>query len=204
MALALVACAAAAQAADVRVVGVSSNRAVVSINGAAPKTLAIGQKTPEGVTLLGVEGETATFEVDGRRRTLRMGQMVQTATGGSGSVTLKADSLGHFLADGAINGASTKFLVDTGASLIAIPGVEARRMGLSFIDAPQAAIRTAGGVVPAYRIKLDTVRVGGITLNNVDALVVEKGLDVVLLGMSFLNRTEMRRDGETMVLTRRF
>jgi aspartyl protease family protein len=77
-------------------------------------------------------------------------------------------------------------------------------MGLSFIDAPQAAIRTAGGVVPAYRIKLDTVRVGGITLNNVDALVVEKGLDVVLLGMSFLNRTEMRRDGETMVLTRRF
>jgi aspartyl protease family protein len=204
MALFLAAAGCAAHAADVRVVGVAANRAVVSIDGGAPRTLAIGQKTPEGVTLLGVDGETATFDVDGRRRTLRMGQMVQAGSGGSNTVTLKADHLGHFFAQGAINGAATKFMVDTGASLIAIPGEDARRMGLSFVNAPQAAVRTAGGVVPAYRIKLDTVRVGGITLNNVDALVVDKGLDMVLLGMSFLNRTEMRRDGETMVLTRRF
>ena len=204
MTVALAVCACAAQAADVRVVGVSANRAVVSINGGSPRTLAIGQKTAEGVTLLAVDGENATFDIEGRRRMLRMGQMVQTTAGGSGTVTLKADRLGHFFAEGAINGATTRFMVDTGASVIAIPGADARRMGLSFVDAPQAAVRTAGGVVSAYKIKLDTVRIGGITLNNVDALVVDKGLDMVLLGMSFLNRTEMRRDGETMVLTKRF
>jgi aspartyl protease family protein len=204
MAAVAAAWACAAQAADVRVVGVSASRAVVSINGGAPRTLAVGQKTAEGVTLLAVEGENATFDIEGRRRVLRMGQMVQATTGGIGSVTLKADPLGHFFAEGAINGGTIRFLVDTGASLIAIPGAEARRLGLDFINAPQAAIRTAGGVVPAYRVKLDTVRVGGITINSVDALVVDKGLDMVLLGMSFLNRTEMRRDGETMVLTKRF
>jgi aspartyl protease family protein len=200
----LLAAACGVQAADVRVVGVSASRAVVSINGGAPRTLAVGQKTAEGVKLLAVEGENATFEVDGRRRTLRMGQMYQTPSPNSATVTLKADGSGHFMAEGAINGAATQFLVDTGATLIAIPGAEARRLGLSFVNAPQMSVRTAGGVVPAYRITLDTVRVGGITLTAIDALVVDRGLDMVLLGMSFLNRTEMRRDGDTMVLTRRF
>jgi aspartyl protease family protein len=204
MAALLAAFAAAAHAADVRVVGVSATRAVVSIDGGAPRTLAIGQKTAEGVTLLAVDGENATFDVGGRRRTLRMGQLYQTTGGGNASVTLKADGRGHFLADGTINGAATRFLVDTGATLIAIPGDEARRLGLSFVNAPQGAVKTAAGVVPAYKIRLDTVRVGGITLNAVDAVVVDRGLDVVLLGMSFLNRTEMRRDGETMVLTKRY
>jgi aspartyl protease family protein len=204
MAALLAAWAGGAQAADVRVVGVSATRAVVSINGSAPRALAIGQKTSEGVTLLAVEGENATFDIDGRRRTLRMGQLYQTTGGGNASVTLKADGRGHFMAEGAINGAGTRFLVDTGATLIAIPGEEARRLGLSFVNAPQGMVNTAGGVVPAYKIRLDTVRVGGITLNAVDAVVVDRGLDIVLLGMSFLNRTEMRRDGETMVLTKRF
>mgnify|MGYP002778397932 CR=1 FL=1 len=204
MAALLAAAAFGTQAADVRVVGVSSSRAVVSINGGAPRTLAIGQKTAEGVTLLTVEGETATFEVDGRRRTLRMGQMYQAPSPNSATVTLTADGRGHFIAEGAINGAATRFLVDTGATMVAIPGAEARRLGLSFVNAPQMGVSTAGGVVPAYRITLDTVRVGGITLTAIDALVVDRGLDVVLLGMSFLNRTEMRRDGDKMVLTRRF
>jgi aspartyl protease family protein len=204
MAVLLLAAAGGAAAADVRVVGVSANRAIVSIDGGAPRTLAVGQKTAEGITLIGVEGESATFEVEGRRRTLRMGQMYQTPATNNATVTLKADGRGHFMAAGTINGAATQFLVDTGATLVAIPGAEARRLGLSFVNAPQMGVRTAGGVVPAYRITLDTVRVGGITLTSIDALVLDRGLDVVLLGMSFLNRTEMRRDGDTMVLTRRF
>jgi aspartyl protease family protein len=200
----LAACACSARAADVRVVGVSANRAVVSIDGGAPRTLAIGQKTGEGVTLLGVDGEVATFDIDGRRRALRMGQMYQNTSGGASTVTLKADARGHFLTGGTINGASTQFLVDTGATLIAIPGAEARRLGIAFANAPQGTVKTAGGAVTAYKVRLDTVRVGGIELNGVDAVVLDQGLEVVLLGMSFLNRTEMRRDGETMVLTKRF
>jgi aspartyl protease family protein len=204
MAALLAGLACTAQGADVRVVGVSANRAVVSIDGGPPRTLAIGQKTAEGVTLLGVEGEVATFEVDGRRRALRMGQMYQVTRGGNSSVTLKADSRGHFLTSGTINGGATQFLVDTGATVVAIPGAEARRLGISFANAPQGTVKTAGGAVPAYRVRLDSVRVGGIEMNGVDAVVIDQGLEFVLLGMSFLNRTEMRRDGETMVLTKRF
>ena len=59
--------------------------------------------------------------------------------------------------------------------------------------------------MPVYRISLATVRIGDIALNNVEASVHEgDGLPVILLGMSFLNRVEMQRDGERMTLIRRF
>jgi aspartyl protease family protein len=63
---------------------------------------------------------------------------------------------------------------------------------------------TASGPAGVYGIKLDRVRIGAIELNNVDAVVVEQGLAIALLGMTFLNRVEMQRDGSTMTLTRRF
>ncbi|MGV3654925.1 MAG: retropepsin-like aspartic protease family protein, partial [Noviherbaspirillum sp.] len=65
-------------------------------------------------------------------------------------------------------------------------------------------IATANGQVPVYRVRLDTVRVGEIELTQVDATVQEQGLPFALLGMSFLNRTEMRRDGQHMTLTKRY
>jgi aspartyl protease family protein len=65
-------------------------------------------------------------------------------------------------------------------------------------------INTANGAAPAYAVQLDRVRIGAIELNNVEAVVVEAGLPIALLGMSFLNRVEMRRDGEAMTLIRRF
>ena len=65
--------------------------------------------------------------------------------------------------------------------------------------------QTANGVVPVYTVKLDTLRVGEITVNNVDATVIEGDkLPIALLGMSFLNRMDMRREGQTMVLIKRF
>ena len=67
-----------------------------------------------------------------------------------------------------------------------------------------AATRSANGPAAAYQVKLDTVRVGDITLNGIDAVVMENQDMPVLLGMSFLNRTDMRREGQNMVLTRRF
>jgi aspartyl protease family protein len=72
------------------------------------------------------------------------------------------------------------------------------------LNAPREVIHTANGTTQAYRIRLDTVRVGEITINNVDAVVIEGGLGIPLLGMSFLNRTEMTNTGATMVLTKRF
>jgi aspartyl protease family protein len=197
-----------AAAADVNVVGLFGNKAVVSIDGGQPRTLSVGQKTPEGVALVAVDGESATFEIDGKRRMLRMGQAYSARGGGGGGnqrTVLKADGRGHFVADGQVNGAAARFLVDTGATLIALPAADAKRMGVSYLNAPRGVVNTANGSAVAYKVKLDTVRVGDITINNVDAMVIDGGgLHIALLGMSFLNRTEMTRDGETMVLTKRF
>jgi aspartyl protease family protein len=195
-----------AAATDVNVVGLFGAKAVVSINGGEPRTMGIGQKSPEGVTLVAVDRESATFEIDGRRRTLKMGQAYASAgaASGSGSVTLKADGRGHFVTSGQVNGGSVRFLVDTGATLVALPAADAKRLGLNYIGGERAIAQTAGGPTPAYRVKLDTVRVGDITLHAVDAMIFESGLPIALLGMSFLNRTEMKRDGETMVLIKRF
>jgi aspartyl protease family protein len=194
-----------AAATDVNVVGLFGNKAVVSIDGSPPRTMSVGQRSPEGVALVAVDRETATFEIDGKRRALKMGQAYaspETARGGS--ITLKADGRGHFLTDGQVNGGTVRFLVDTGATMIALPAADARRIGVNYLSAERGMVQTAGGQAAAYRVKLDTVRLGDITLNGVDAVVIESGLQVALLGMTFLNRTEIKRDGETMVLIKRF
>jgi len=97
-----------------------------------------------------------------------------------------------------------RFILDTGATSIALPAADAVRLGLDYRKGRPATIHTANGPAPAWRVKLDSVRVGGIELQNVDALVLEQGLQVALLGMSFLNRVEMFRSGDSMTLKRRF
>ncbi len=194
-----------AAATDLNVVGLFGSKAVVSINGTSPRTLSVGQRTPEGVQLVAVDRETATFEVDGQRRTLRLGQpYVSRATGAGSSVTLKADSRGHFLIEGQVNGGNVRFLVDTGATMISLSAADARRLGIDYLKGQRGIVQTAGGPTSAYRVTLDSVRVGDIAMNQVDALVIEAGLPFALLGMSFLKRTEIRHEGETMVLIKRF
>jgi len=58
--------------------------------------------------------------------------------------------------------------------------------------------------VPVYRVRFDNVKLGSIELTGVEGIVIEQGLDVALLGMTFLNRVDMKRDGQTMMLIRRF
>ena len=205
VALGLLVAAPAARAADVRVVGLFGSKAVVSIDGGAPTTMRIGQRAGESVRLVAVEGETATFEIDGQRRTLRIGQpYVAKSSGGAPTVRLSADANGHYMANGSVNGASMRFLVDTGATMVALPAMFARHAGVRFSDAPRGTVQTAGGPTTAYKVKLDTVTIGGVTLNNVDAVVIDRGLTMPLLGMTFLSRMEIERDGEMMVLKKRF
>ncbi len=201
----LLAAAQAAGATDLTVVGLFTNKAVVQIDGGKPRTLGLNQKTAEGVTLVAVDRDAATFEIDGRRRTLKMGQAHSTATGSSrAAVTLAANPQGHFIADGQINDVAVRFIVDTGATLISLSSADAARIGINYRTGPLGSVRTANGTVPAYRVLLDSVRVGEISLNNVEAVVLENQAMPALLGMSFLNRMEMKRDGPTMVLTKRF
>lgn len=204
--LVLVAAAPAALATDVNVVGLVGNRAaIVSVDGAAPRTVRAGQRLAEGVRFLAVEGDAAIFEIDGQRRALRMGQPYVTKSQGStDTVRLSADASGHYVANGAVNGAAIRFLVDTGATMVALPAEFARNAGIRYADAPRGSVQTAGGPTTAFKVKLDTVSIGGVTVNNVDAVVIERGLNVPLLGMTFLSRMDIQRDGELMVLKKRF
>ncbi|HEX9397697.1 MAG TPA: TIGR02281 family clan AA aspartic protease [Burkholderiales bacterium] len=198
----------AAWAAEVALVGVIGDKAaVVAVDGGEPKTIKVGQ-TWRGITVLSVERERATLEIDGKQRVLQRGVHYRSdgATSASSrqSATLAADTRGHFIAEGQINGGHIRFLIDTGATAVAIPAADAVRLGIDYRSGSRITMQTANGNAPAFVTRLDRVRVGAIELLNVDAIVVENGLNVALLGMSFLNRVEMKRDGTTMVLTRQF
>jgi aspartyl protease family protein len=203
----LLACGGAA-AAEVALIGViGRSAAVLAVDGGDPKTVKVGQ-TWRGITVIEVEHDRATVEVEGKKRVLERGQHYRSGAASAsdrGKVILAADSRGHFLADAMVNGLPVRFVIDTGATLIALPEREAERLGIDYRSGRASATRTANGVVKVYVVKLDSVRVGGIELHNVDATVhVGAGLDQALLGMSFLNRVQMQRDGGTMTLIQRF
>ena len=195
----------ASWATSVSVMGLFKDKAIVSIDGGKPRTLSVGQ-TEQGVKLIAADSGGASFDVDGKRRTLGMGQSFAggAPTDARQSVSLTADARGHFAAAGSLNGYPMTFLVDTGATSIAISAAEARRIGLDYKAGQAAGVSTAAGVVPAWRVTFNTVKVGNISVNQVEGMVVEAGLNVPLLGMSFLNRMEMKRDGQTMTLTQRY
>jgi aspartyl protease family protein len=198
---------AAGSATEVSVIGLFPGKAVVVIEGGPPRTLSVGQKPVQGVTLISSDRESATLDIDGRIKILNIGQhhAGRAAPSSSQSATLTADPRGHFVVDGQINGGSVRFLVDTGATAVALSTGEARRLGIDYRKGRPAVMGTANGTTTAYQLKLDTVRVGDIVLNNVDAAVLEGSqMPFALLGMSFLNRMEMKREGQTMVLIRRF
>jgi aspartyl protease family protein len=193
-------------AADVALIGLIGDRAaVLAVDGGDPKTVKVGQKW-HGITVISVERGAATVEIDGQRRVLKIGQHHRAAAQAADrqSITLAADSRGHFITQGAINGNPVRFLVDTGATVVALPAAEAMRLGIEYRKGQPGMSSTAGGMVSTYRVRFDSVRLGDIEVLGVDGVVLEQGLDIALLGMSFLNRVEMKRDGHTMVLIRRF
>lgn len=190
---------------EISVVGLFPNKAVIVVDGGRPKTYAVGATIADRVRLVAVSQTGATMDINGKRETIELGQHVNRAPpGGRSSVSLQADGRGHYMVQGQINGGSVQMLLDTGATMIALPASDARRLGIDYKGGQLRYLNTANGVVPAYLIKLDRVKIGDIEIHQVDAVVQEQGLPMILLGMSFLNRTEMRRDGEHMVLTKRF
>ena len=193
------------QATSVGVVGLFKDKAIISVDGGPPKTLSAGQ-SQGGAKLISATSESAVIEVDGKRRTLSMGQSFASSSNSNQkpAVILSADTNGHFFTQGAINGVPVSFLVDTGATSVAIGAADAKRMNLDFDRASPIAVGTAAGIQKAWRVTFNTVKVGGITLNQVEGFVVEANISPALLGMSFLNRTDMKREGQTMTLIQRY
>ena len=199
-----------ALAADINLIGIFGAKATLMLDGGKPRTLAIGESSPEKIRLVSVGADSAVVEIDGKRQTLQMGnQRISTAArpdGAAARVTLQGDARGHFMTTAVVNGLSIQFLVDTGATAVTISADDARRANVRYTATDRGMLQTANGLVNAYKVKFDTVRIGDIVLNNVDGVVLEGNSlgRYGLLGMSFLSRTEMRREGEIMTLTKRF
>ena len=205
--LSLLACS-PALAIDVALIGVIGDKAaVLAVDGGDPKTVKIGQSW-RGITVLTVEKEQATVEIDGKKQVLRRGAHYRSAEIGAtarGRVLVAADSRGHFYIEGAVNRVPVRFLVDTGATMVSLPQRDADRLGIDYRAGRRSWTQTANGPAAVYQVKLDSIRIGEIELNNIDALVHEgAGLGQALLGMTFLNRVSMQRDGATMTLIQRF
>lgn len=194
---------AVAAAPQIVVQGLFRDRAVLTIDG-KQRLLRVGERSPEGVKLISADSQEAVLEVEGRRSTYRLGQHVagRYAERASTEVRIWPDGRGMYATVGSINGMPVRFLVDTGATLIAMNEAEARRLGLAYrLDGQQGYASTASGVVPTYKVKLKAVQVGDIRLQQVDALVIEGAFpEQVLLGMSFLGRVKIENHGAAMLL----
>lgn len=193
---------------QVNVVGLFTNKAVLVINNGKPRTLSVGQVSPEGVKLISANSQTAVLEIEGKRRELAMGQAVSVGGAVSSepsSVTLYANSAGHHLADGQINGVPMKFIVDTGATSIAMNSGDAKRADIDYKKGAQILVHTANGNVVAYQVVINTLKLGSVTLHQVDGVVLEGSSPaVVLLGMSALSRLEMKREGIALTLIKKY
>jgi aspartyl protease family protein len=196
----------AAAAADIALIGVVAEKAAIfAIDGGEPKAVKVGQKW-SGITVVSVERTRATIEIDGKRRVLQIGQHHRASVPVSTrpKVTLAADVRGMFFAEGAINGSPVRFMVDTGATFVSMSARDAARLGVDFHKGRPVLMQTANGRVMSYLVRLDRVKVGDIEFNGIEAVVGEQDMPYTLLGMSFLNRLEMQRDGASMTLIRRF
>ncbi|HWI82257.1 retropepsin-like aspartic protease [Ramlibacter sp.] len=207
LAAALVLAGAAASAQTVSLQGMLGRQALLIVDGAPPRGVAPGA-SHKGVKVVSTAGDEAVVEIGGRRHTLRVGEApasVGPPAGPRGSrIVLTAASGGHFLAQGAINGRAANFVVDTGATYVSMGAAEAQRLGVNYQGGPKGFASTANGVVPAWRAKIDSLRIGDVEVFDVDALVSPQPVPQILLGNSFLNRFQMKRDNEQMVLERRY
>jgi aspartyl protease family protein len=206
-ALALAVCA-LAQAQSVALQGMLGAKALLIVDGGAPRAVAAGEEH-KGVKVLSTLGDQAVVEIGGRRHTLRIGDAPASVGGTGGAargnrIVLPVDSGGHFMAQGTINGRAAYFMVDTGATGVGISVNDAERVGLNYRAGQPIGLSTANGVVQGWRVKLGSVRIGEVEVYEVDAMVTPQPMPFVLLGNSFLSRFSMTRTNDQMVLERRY
>ncbi|MEO6407825.1 MAG: TIGR02281 family clan AA aspartic protease [Burkholderiaceae bacterium] len=187
--------------------GTLGDKAVLVIDG-VPRTLSRGA-TLAGVKLINVSGSEAEIEVANRRVTLQLGGAqlrfdAADVVGNSNQIVMTAGSGGHFSSAGSINGQPVTFLVDTGATYIALSQTEAERLGVRYRDGLRGMAQTANGPVPVHRARLASVRIGDVQVFDVEATVVPMQMQQVLLGNSFLTRFQMKRENDTLTLVRRY
>jgi len=194
-------------AVDVNVLGLFRNKAIVKIDG-VQRILKLGKVSPEGAKLISSTSNEAVIEIDGVQRSYQLGSHIGSTfkRDKQPEVSIYKDELGMFNVVGSINNFPVSFLVDTGASHIAMNRNEARRLGIDFRQYGRRGFaNTANGPVNTWSITLNKVQVGQLILTNVKAFVNDSDSPhKVLLGMSFLGQLEMKNEGSSLKLKKKF
>lgn len=206
----------------IEVMALFSGRAMLLINK-QQHLLKAGDVSPEGVTLISATGKQAVVEYEGKQFTVEPTTIIhgevkptvpvtraQTVTPkpkvqGNVEVIISADINDQYITNVDVNGHTMKAVVDTGANTVAMSSKHAEELGIDFQNAGMmGAAQTASGTTPMHLVKLDSVKVGDIEVNNVDAAVLEgDSPDVILLGMTFLNQIHLSQEKGVMKLTQK-
>jgi aspartyl protease family protein len=180
-----------------------SGKAIAQIDGQR-RVLSVGEISPEGIKLIAADPNRATFEIDGKVQDYTLGSSISLNFAVPENIEEKvfANEGGMFLSVGSINGQSVRFLLDTGASSVAMNGSQAKRLGIRYeSEGKPTTVSTASGFVKAYSVRLKTVSLGRIKRRNVDAVVIDgKHPGPILLGMSFLGRLKVEQAGNALIL----
>ena len=181
--------------------------ALLEIDGRR-RMLKVGQRSPEGVLLIGADPREARIEVGGEQHAIALDVSIgSTFTRGiePRSLRLGPAADGHYYVDGQINGTGVRFVVDTGATTVAINRQDAKRIGLLYrVDGQPMPVETASGVTQAFRVTFKSVKARAIEVPNVEGIVIDGDYPrTALLGQSFLNRLDMRREGMMLELKER-
>jgi aspartyl protease family protein len=194
-------------AGPIEAVGLFKDRAMLRVHG-VEHYVRSGESTPEGARLVSATAELAIVAYQGQTYRLSLSD----AVGGTfaelrnASISIAPDDHGQYRVGGAINGRPVDFLVDTGASVIAMSEQQARSLGIEYANSPdRAQVTTAQGKASSYLVSLDEVVVGGIATHNVRAAVIPGAYPVeVLLGMSFLRMVSMEESAGVLRLTQKY
>ena len=196
---------AAVAAPQVQVVGLFPGAAVLSVDGQR-KLVKVGQTGPEGIQVVSADSHKAVLRVGGVEQTYELSREYNTegyaAPAARTQMSIARGTGGHYWVAGTINNQSAQFLVDTGATSVAMNEGQARRLGLDYraSGTPMMA-STASGTAKGWRGTLNSVKLGGVEVLGVEAVVLEGEFPTdILLGMSYLNRVGWREEQGIMYI----
>ncbi len=178
---------------NIRIVGLFSDKALVIIDGQR-HMLSTGGKSVSGIKLLKASSTSATLEVHGKARTY---QLSRDMNGGiqkpeKAIIQIARNNLGQYITRGRINNQPIDLLVDTGANVLAINSMDAKRLGINFQNGKPVKVETASDIISGYQVILQSVALGNIRVNHVEATIIEGSYpDIALLGMSFLKHVKL-------------
>jgi len=194
----------AAISGNILVLGLFKDMVIIKVDDMQYK-LRVGEASPEGIKLISSNSDEAILQINGVPQTYTLGSHQSARSFQSDKKINEARiyaNRGMYMTSGSINGLPVSFLIDTGASSVAMSTEHARQLGINYRYIGQkGAAGTASGYVRTWVFKLKSVRIGSIEVRNVDAAVVEgQGPSTILLGMSFLRHVRMQREGNLLQL----